>query len=169
MIWALDSSPLIYLSKVGLQWIFTHLEGRKMIPPQIYDQVVKQGKARGDVDAIVSEELVEKGVIQVVRVTDGLIEALKNVETGLHEGELEVLVLAKKNKGIAILDESIVREVGHIFNIEIHGTLFLVFLMVKEGALEREEAKNRVNSMIKKGFRLGHEEYLKFLELLETI
>lgn len=169
MIWVFDSSPLIYLNKVGLQWIFTYLEGEKIIPPQIYEQVVLQGKTRGDADALVSEELVEKGVLQVVQVENGFIEALKNIEAGLHEGELEVLAIAKNKGGTAILDESIARDIGRIFGIEIHGTLFLIFLMVKKRALKKEEAKGKVNLMIKKGFRLGHEEYVKFLELLEPI
>lgn len=169
MIWIFNSSPLLYLNKVGLQWIFTYLEGEKIIPPQVYEQVVTQGKIRGDADALVSEELVKKGVLQVVQVENGFIEALRTIEAGLHEGELEVLALAKNKGGTAILDESIAREVGCIFGIEIHGTLFLIFLMVKEGVLKREEAKNKVNLMIKKGFRLGHEEYVKFVELLKTI
>lgn len=29
MIWIFDSSPLIYLNKVGLNWVFEQLEGEK--------------------------------------------------------------------------------------------------------------------------------------------
>jgi predicted nucleic acid-binding protein len=61
------------------------------------------------------------------------------------------------------------REVEKIFGIEVHGSLYLIFLMIKKGGLEREEAKDKVNVMIKNGFRLGHEGYLKCLELLKTI
>jgi predicted nucleic acid-binding protein len=169
VIWGFDSSPLIHVNRAGLQWIFTHLEGEKMIPPQVYKQVVVQGMARGDVDALVSESLVKKGILQVVQVENGFIKALKNIESGLHAGELEVLALAKNYGGTAVLDERIARDVGSMFGIEIHGTLFLIFLMVRKGVLERKVAKDEVNSMIKKGFRLGHEEYMKFLELLEDI
>ena len=95
MIWVFDSSPLIYLNKVGLQWIFSRLEGDKIVPLQGYDQVVVQGKARGDADAIISEELIEKGILRVVKVENGFIKTLKPVEAGLHEGELEVLALLR--------------------------------------------------------------------------
>lgn len=169
MIWVFDSSPLIYLNKVGLTWIFEQLEGEKIIPPHVYEQVVVRGKIRGDADALISEDLVKKGVIQVVTVKNGFKETLRNLEAGLHEGELDVLVLAKNKGGTAILDESIAREVGNILRIEVHGTLFLIFLMAKKGLLKREEAENKVNLMIKKGFRLSHEGYLIFLELLENI
>jgi predicted nucleic acid-binding protein len=169
VIWVFDSSPLIYLNKVGLQWIFTHLEGDKIIPPQVYDQVVLEGKKRGDADALISEELVINGILHVVRIENGFLEELQRVEVGLHKGELEVLALAKDRGGIAVLDESIAREVGKIFGIEVHGSLYLIFLMIKKKALQRKEAEDKVNLMIKNGFRLGHEGYLKFLELLKTV
>lgn len=171
MIWIFDSSPLIYLSKVGLNWIFERLEGEKFIPTQVYDQVkvITQGKIRGDADALVSEELVKEGVIKVVTVNDDFKEMLKSLGEELHEGELEVLALAKNKGGIAVLDESIAREVGKVFKIEVHGTLFLIFLMVRMGKLKKEEARDKVNLMIGKGFRLGHDEYLEFLNLLGNV
>jgi hypothetical protein len=51
MIWIFDPSPLIYLNKVGLEWIFEQLEGEKIIPSEVYEQVITQGKIRGDADA----------------------------------------------------------------------------------------------------------------------
>jgi len=169
MIWVFDSSPLIYLNKVGLNWIFEQLEGEKFVPTQVYEQVVTQGKIRGDADAIISDDLVKRAVIKVVRVENGFKEMLKSLEEELHEGELEVLALAKVKGGVAILDESIAREVGKVFEIEVHGTLFLIFLMVKKGKMRKEEARNKVDSMIRKGFRLGHEEYQEYLKMLEDI
>jgi len=74
-------------------------------------------------------------------VENGFIAVLKSIEAGLHQGELEVLALAKNKGGTALLDERIAREVGRIFGIDIHGTLFLIFLMVKKGILKREEAR----------------------------
>lgn len=44
MMWIFDSSPLIYLNKVGLNWIFEQLAGDKIIPTQVYEQVITQGK-----------------------------------------------------------------------------------------------------------------------------
>ena len=170
MIWIFDSSPLIYLNKVGLNWIFKRLEGEKIIPTQVYKQVVTEGKNQGYADALISEDLVNKGVIKVVQVAEnGFKEMLKSLEKELHEGELEVLTLAKNKGGVAVLDESIAREVGNVLRIEVHGTLFLIFLMVRKRELKKEEAKNKVDLMIRNGFRLGHEEYQEFLHLLENV
>ena len=170
MIWIFDSSPLIYLNKVGLNWIFKQLEGEKIIPTQVYKQVVTEGKNQGYADALISEDLVNKGVIKVVQVAEnGFKEMLKSLEKELHEGELEVLILAKNKGGVAVLDESIAREVGRIFKIEVHGTLFLILLMVRMGKLGKIEAKAKMDLMIDKGFRLGHEKYLEFLNLLDCV
>ena len=154
---------------MGLNWVFEQLEGEKIIPTQVYEQVITQGKSRGDADALVSEELVKKGVIKVVTIKNGFKEMLMSLKEELHEGELDVLALAKAKEGIAILDESIAREVGNVFKIEVHGALFLIFLMVKKGKMRKEEARDKVDSMIRKGFRLGHEEYQEFLKMLEDI
>ena len=170
MIWIFDSSPLIYLNKVGLNWIFKQLEGEKIIPTEVYKQVVTEGKNQGYADALISEDLVNKGVITVVQVAEnGFKEMLKSLEKELHEGELEVLTLAKNKGGIAVLDESIAREVGSVLRIEVRGTLFLIFLMVRKRELKKEEAKYKVDLMIRNGFRLGHEEYQEFLNLLENV
>jgi predicted nucleic acid-binding protein len=172
MIWIFDSSPLIYMNKVGLNWIFEQLEGEKFIPAQVYEQVVTRGKIRGkirgDADAIISEELVKKRVIKVIIVENGFKAMLDSLKDELHEGELEVLALAKNKRSVAVLDESIAREVGRVFKIEVHGTLFLIFLMVRMMKLKKEEAREKVNLMIREGFRLGHEEYLGFLNLLDN-
>lgn len=169
MIWVFDSSPLIYLNKVGLTWIFERLEGEKIIPDQVFEQVITEGKSRGDADALVSEDLVTSGVIKVIPVTNDFKAMLQSLRDELHDGELEVLALAHEESGTAILDESIAREVATVFKIEVHGTLFLIFLMVKRGKLKKQEAREKVDLMIRNGFRLGHEEYLDFLSLLETI
>ena len=39
--------------------------------------------------------------------------------------------------------------------------------MVKEGKLTKEEARKKVNEMIKKGWRISQEVYLSFIELLD--
>ncbi len=169
MIWIFDSSPLIYLNKVGLNWFFELLEGEKIMPTQVYEQVVTRGKIRGDADAIISDELVRNEVIKVIKVENGFKEMLKSLKEELHEGELEVLALAKNKGGIAVLDETIAREVGKVFGIEVHGALFLIFLMLRRGKLKKEEARDKVDLMIRKGFRLGHEEYQEFLKMLENV
>ena len=73
-------------------------------------------------------KLVEQGVITVVPVESDFKARVSGLRTELHEGELDVLALAHEKSGTAMLDESIAREVATVFKIEVHGTLFLLFL-----------------------------------------
>jgi predicted nucleic acid-binding protein len=165
MIYVFDSTPLIYLSKASLSWIFEELRGEKLIPEGVYQQVVTRGEEIGEADALIVEELIEKGTFSVNKVE--IRKTFQKIKEELHEGEIEVLQLAKEKEGIAIIDEGIAREIGEIFNIHCHGSFYLIFLMVKKGKLSRKEAKGKVDEMIKKGWRLRHEQYLEFLELLK--
>ena len=94
MIWVFNSTPLIYLSKVSLSWIFEKLEGEKLTPKTVYSEVVVEGKKRGEVDAFIVDELVNN-VFEVVEITP--IKPLENIKE-LHRGEVEVLSLAKARR-----------------------------------------------------------------------
>jgi len=89
-----NSTPLIYLSKVSLSWIFEKLEGEKLTPKTVYSEVVVEGKKRGEVDAFIVDELVNN-VFEVVEITP--IKPLENIKE-LHRGEVEVLSLAKARR-----------------------------------------------------------------------
>ncbi len=164
-----DSTPLIYLSKVGLSWIFKELPVEMLIPKTVFEEVVTKGKKRGDADAFVIDELVKDKIINVVEVASEFKRTFEGLNAELHPGEIDVLALASAKGAIAIFDESIAREVGDILGIKTHGTFYLIFSMVKKGKLSKKEAKNKVDEMIKKGWRIGHEQYLEFVELLERI
>ena len=165
MIFVFDSTPLIYLCKVSLSWIFSEIDGEGLIPTTVFEEVIVKGKERGDADALVVEELIRKGILCVLDVE----KKIKGLNMDLHKGEIEVLSLAKDKGGIAIIDEGIAREIGEIFRIDVHGTFYLMFLMVKRGKLGKEEAKSKINDMIRKGWRIGHEQYLDFINLLDKI
>ncbi|MDI6859741.1 MAG: DUF3368 domain-containing protein [Methanocellales archaeon] len=169
MILVFDSTPLIYLSKVGLSWIFRELSGEILIPKTVFEEMVTEGKKRGDADAFVVDELVKDKILSVVDAGNEFKRKFEGLSAELHPGEIDVLALASAKGAIAIFDESIAREVGDILGIKTHGTFYLIFSMVKKGKLSRKEAKNKVDEMVKKGWRIGHERYLEFMELLERI
>lgn len=166
MIYVINSTPLIYLSKVGLSWVFREL-GEVIIPPKVYNEVVVKGKEQGEADALVVEELINDVVLRVVEVEPAGV--FMGLEKELHEAEIEVLALAEKKKGIALIDEGIAREIAEMLGVESHGSLFVLFKKVAEGKLGREDARKKVDEMIKKGWRIGHEQYLDFLEMLESV
>jgi predicted nucleic acid-binding protein len=166
MRYVINSTPLIYLSKVSLSWIFREL-GEVIIPPKVYEEVVVRGRERGEGDALIVEELINGGVLSVEEIEPAGV--FRGLEKELHEAEIEVLALAKKKKGVAIIDEGIARETAEMLGIESHGSFYILFKEVAEGKLSKEDAHKKVDEMIKKGWRIRHEQYLDFLEILESM
>lgn len=50
MIFVFNSTPLIYLCKAGLDWIFEELDADCIIPDSVYEEVVIRGKQVGRSD-----------------------------------------------------------------------------------------------------------------------
>ncbi len=71
--------------------------------------------------------------------------------------------------GVAIVDDDIARTAGEILGVEVHGTIYLIFLMVRKGKLSKQDAKARINNMITEGFWMGHKQYLTVLDLLDKM
>ncbi len=167
MIFVINSTPLIYLCKAGLNWIFQELDADCIIPDSVYEEVVIRGKQIGSADAFVAEELVNNNVISVKKIENNSKFTQLNQE--LHRGEIGVLSLAKSLDGVAIVDDDIARTVGEILGVEVHGTIYLIFLMIRKGKISGEDAKAKINKMITEGFWMGHKQYLTILELINKI
>lgn len=146
MIFIFNSTPLIYLCKAGLDWIFQELDVDCIIPDAVFEEVVIKGKQIGSADALAAEKLVKKGIISVQKIENN--SQFTQLSQELHD---------------------IARTAGEILGVEVHGTVYLIFLMVKKGTLSKEDAKDRINTMIKDGFWMGHKQYLTILELLDKV
>ena len=109
----------------------------------------------------------KKGIISVQKIENN--RQFTQLSQELHRGEIGVLSLAKSMGGVAIVDDDIARTAGEILGVEVHGTVYLIFLMVKKGKLSKDDAKGRINTMITDGFWMGHKQYLTVLELLDKV
>ncbi len=167
MSYIFDSTPLIYLCKSGLCWIFNELDDECIIPESVYNEVVIKGKDMGKADALIAEELVKNGIITVLQ-ADRAFDTFK-LDLELHQGEIDVLSLANGLSGLAIIDDDIARTAGQLLDVEVHGTMYLIFMMVRIGKLSKSNAKGKLNEMISNGFWMGHKQYLMVLELIDKI
>ncbi|NOR49344.1 MAG: DUF3368 domain-containing protein [Methanosarcinaceae archaeon] len=167
MSYIFDSTPLIYLCKSGLDWIFHELGEECIIPESVYNEVISKGKQIGEADAEIAEELVNNGIL-IVKQAEHSINPV-HLELELHQGEIDVLSIASSLEGLAIIDDDIARTAGEILEVQVHGTIYLIFMMVRKGKLSKKEAKNKLNEMISNGFWMGHKQYLTILELIDGI
>ena len=164
-----NSTPLIYLTKVGLSKVFENLKGEKVTSPEVKREVVDEGKREGVPDAIVLEKLFSSKVFRVVEPKDkeSLSRLLKT--RGLHVTDAEVLTLAKELDGLAVVDDEVARKTAKVYGIAYVGTLYILVRAVSEGVITRDRARQAVNEMVFAGWRCSIESYAKIMEVLEKV
>ena len=169
MIFVFDSSPLIYLARSGALPFLTALKGEKYLPPIVFDEVVTTGRVHGFPDAEITDQFIIQGVLQVKSPEERVKEGLRGLHRDLHAGEIRVLALADELNGIVIIDDRIGREIGEMFQIEVRGSVFILFLLVRDRIITQKKAKQILRVMVREGFRIGAEQCLVFHDLLDQV
>jgi predicted nucleic acid-binding protein len=160
----LNATPLIYLCRIGRSDFFSIFKETKYTTPKVREEVIVKGKKLGAPDALVIEDLIEDNIIKIRKPkNEDFIETLSQIP-GLHGAEIQVIALAKELGGIAILDDNVARKTAKIFNVEVHGTLYLLLRIYYRGIISKEEIKKIIDEMISLGWRLSLNEYLKVLK-----
>ena len=109
-----DAGPIIIFARIGQLSLLHEVTGSLLIPDAVYD-VVKKG---GMPDAA---EAAQAAWIQKTSVANrSIIDGLPNV---LHEGEREVIALAKERRTQLLVDEIRARRVASDQGVEVIGTL----------------------------------------------
>ena len=164
-----NSTPLIYLTKIGLSSIVADLKEEKLTSPLVKVEVVDKGKLKGVPDALVLEKLFDNCVFVLCKPkNDKFLAQLSNI-TGLHLADAEVLALAQENDALAVIDDEVARKTAHVYGIQYVGTPYVLMRAVFEGLISKEAAKQAVNDMVSSGWRCSIESYSKIMELLEKI
>jgi predicted nucleic acid-binding protein len=162
-----NSTPLIYLAKIGLSRIICDLKDEKLTSPLVKAEVVDKGKLKGLPDAIVLEKLFDNGVFSVCSPKDQTFLARLSKTHGLHLADAEVLALAKEKDAIAVIDDEVARKTAKVYGINYVGTTYLLVRAVSEGLISKERAKQAVNDMVSTGWRCSIETYAKIMEVLD--
>ena len=162
-----NSTPLIYLTKVGLSRVFEGLKVEMLTPPSVKREAVDKGKSKGIPDAEVLGELVEGNVFEVVEPKDGEFLSRLLETRGLHVTDAEVLALARECKGLAVIDDEVARKTAKVYAIAYVGTPYVLVRAVSERLITKERAKQVVNEMVSAGWRCSIESYAKIIEVLE--
>jgi len=164
-----NSTPLIYLAKVGLSKVLEDLKGEKVTSPEVKREVVNEGKRKGVPDAVVLEKLFDGKVFQVVEPKDKEFLSRLMKTRGLHVTDAEVLALAKELDGLAVVDDEVARKTAKVYGIAYVGTPYVLVRAVYGGLVTKERAKQAVNEMVFVGWRCSVESYAKIIEVLEKL
>jgi len=158
-----NSSPLIYLARLGKLELLRKLFGEVIIPKEVFNEVIVEGKKGGYSDVIAIEKAVEKGWLKVKKAQRKLEEDVPE----LDKGEVEVICLAMETKaGLVLMDDASARSVSEALGLNTKGTVYVLLKAYKKGLFTKKETGALLARLIQIGFRLSPEVYSSILESL---
>jgi predicted nucleic acid-binding protein len=157
-----DASPLIYLAKAGKLHLRRDIFGEMLIEDEVKKEVIDRGKDEGAPDALVIEQAVEEGWIDVKK-----LEGNESFN-GIHKGERNTILLAKRYQCSVLIDEEDGREVARTIGLKVKGCLYVLKKAVEMDLLSKDDAIKTLDEMIDKGFRISTRIYVKFLDLFSS-
>lgn len=168
MSWVFDATPLIYLAKAQRLELAETLDAPRLIPEQVYREVVSEGIEAGYTDARRIERHAEDTFDVVdVGLEDSQVATRLQRNPGLSAADVAVLACAHSRDGVAVMDEATGRSAGEVEGIETRGTAYVVLSAVSNGAITQAEGLETVDAMIDEGWYIAPDLYTKIREKLE--
>ena len=154
---------MIWLAKIGRLDLMRIVFGEVAVPRRVYEEAASERSS----DSILICRAVEDGRIKV---SEGLEEAAVLAErAGIHLGEAEAILLAKKIGAELIIDEREGSVTAQIFGVRPIGTIAVLLLALAEGRLTFNEFKECLDRLIASGFWLSVDVYNRALEEARSI
>lgn len=113
-----DTSPLIYLTRLGHFGWLREFYGEVLIPPAVWREITEGGAVFPESDTV--RRAVEQGWMKVQTPTP---RPLAGDLAALDPGELEAIQLAQETGGLLIIDEAAGRHVATAMGLRIIGIL----------------------------------------------
>ncbi len=157
----LDTTPLIHLVKAGFHIYFDKLDVEIITTSEVLKEIKLE------------EEFVENATIKsLVESKKIKIENPKSMEKmigGTRAGEISVISLAKETNSIAVIDDALGRMYAQSLNVEVIYSTFFIFRALKKKLIQKQEAIDLINKMIKNSWRCNVETYTKIINKIEKI
>jgi uncharacterized protein len=138
-----DSTPLIYLSRVGVQDVLATLFGEVLIPTAVHEEVIQKRPSAPGVEALRQATW--------LRVADVV---LPQVDLGLDPGEAAAILLAEQiHADLLLIDERLGRQVAQARRLTVRGTLGVLVQAREAGAVPT--LRPILNALVAEGFRIA--------------
>jgi len=166
-----NSTPLIYLAKLGHLTLLKKLFGKVNVPSEVMVEIMR-GKQLGFVDAAVVEKAKQDGWIKVVELGGARkreLVKLRQTFDDIGEADAAAIVLAKSSGATLCLDDSRAIKAAEILGVKHIGTLGILLLAVRRGLLKKRQVENLALSLPERGFYISHDLLAEFLKQLAQI
>ena len=169
-----DAGPLIWLGKCDLLHLLKKLYSEIVIPEAVYKEAVIRGLEKGFEEAQEIKKANEERWIRVFKTSKQFTDNVESVETRfdieLGEGEREAIALAiEKGIPIFLTNDEDAHQVGKILGLEPRGVLYVLLRGVRDGYLNKKQAKESLRKMLEEGFWLSPTIIHNFHETIDRL
>ena len=167
-----NTSPLIWLAKIGKLSLLKDLFDEVLISEESFKEAVEKGLEGGFNDALVIKEACEQEWIRIEPLDEKQLEACQKILTNsfeLHVGEAQAIVLARKmgKNTLLLMDDSSGRAFAEAWGLKVKGVLYVILTAIRKELLSKAEAKEAVLLLVQKGFRIEPKLLARFLEEID--
>lgn len=152
-----DTSPLIWLSKVGKTFLLKELFSEVVIPEEVHREAVEEGLREGFNDALIIKESINEGWMKVSSLNEKEAELCHRIveqASEIHLGEAQAIILAREINALLLMDDSSGRAFAEAWGLRVKGTLYVITRALGKGILNKSEAREIVLQLVDKGFRI---------------
>ena len=160
-----NSSPLIWLAKIGRLSLLRIVFGQVVIPKRVCEETTLEKQSA---DAVLISKAIEDGWIKVFEKKMEGADVLAGV-SGIHLGEAEAILLAQKLGTELIIDEEEASTTAQMFGVRPIGTIAVLLFALARDELTLNEFKECLDRLIASGFWLSIDVYNKALEEAQSI
>jgi len=163
-----NSSPLIYLTRIGRLSLVRDVYGKIWIPEAVFSETVTQGKRLQIIDASIIEKAVGDWIIkEEIKQEFALKYDFLDRNEKLGLGERDALKLCKQlNADIFIADDKEARRVAKLLKLKHIGTCGILIKAHKQGLISTREASDMLDDLIRIHFRMEPALYRRILKEL---
>jgi len=156
-----DSTVLIYLSKIGRLGLLDKLFDDVLVPEAVHEEVVVRGLEQGYSDAIAVDEADFLSQEEV-----GNNEGVERLQesANLGPGESEAITLARCRDTYCLTDDRPARKTAESFGVEVGGTVYVLLAALKRDVIDFDEYETAVDDLAETDFRMKASLYKKALE-----
>jgi predicted nucleic acid-binding protein len=142
-----NAGPLIHLAKANALHMLQALYYAILIPEEVKNETVDEGKEKGHPDALQIEEAIRRGWIKTIQVqlNPDFQKAAKTA--GLRNTEAAVIQYAYQNRLTALLDDEPARIFARALGITIRGTLGILLQATRNNILNHEAAVQTLDKL----------------------
>lgn len=132
---------ILTLLKVSFELIVTN---------EVIEEIIKNERYRNYYNDLVKNYF----IVKKINHTKGAAKIISQYSTNLGKGELSVIIAASSLDGMAVIDEKLARKIAVNLNIDVIGTLGILYVFFKEKKLNEMELRTLISTLRRNGFRI---------------